>query len=153
MKRVIPNRKQLVGWYYIAYKVLSAIPLSIFSAFLVITLSYKAVINLIDFIVRYSSSLTRAMITKNSQDTIFCSLANVDDDNEIIYSRCDLEYVLKLFEKKEKTERIFTNLEFIEGDDARASPEFYKKEKLLIEKKSKYIEIELRKIKESKVIF
>ena len=73
--------------FYIAYKVLSAIPLSIFSSFIIITLTYKAVINLIDFITRFRSPKTRAILAEKSRDTAFCMIANVDDDNEIIYSK------------------------------------------------------------------
>jgi hypothetical protein len=90
--------------YYIAYKVLSAIPLSIFSAFIVITLTYKSVINLIDYIFRSRSNLTRMFIKKKSHDSFCCLLANVDDDAEIIYSINDLEYVNRLLAKhKEMT--------------------------------------------------
>lgn len=73
--------------FYIAYKVLSAVPLSIFSSFIIITLTYKAIVNLIDFVTRFRSPKTRSTMIEKSQDTAFCMIANVDDDNEIIYNK------------------------------------------------------------------
>lgn len=81
--------------FYIAYKVLSAVPLSIFSSFIIITLTYKAIINLIDFITRYRSQKTRSIMSEKSQDTFFCMIANVDDDNEIIYSKFVILFLIK----------------------------------------------------------
>lgn len=73
--------------YYIAYKVLSAIPLSIFSSFIIITLTYKAAINFVDFFLRYRSPKTKTILKLKAYDTIFCLIANVDDDPEIFYSK------------------------------------------------------------------
>jgi len=86
--------------YFIAYKVLSAIPLFIFSSFIVIDLIYKAMINLFDFIIRNGYYWTRSQMLEKARDSFFCLLLNVDDDHEIIYTKHDLDYVFDLFNKE-----------------------------------------------------
>ena len=85
-------------WYSMVYKILFSIPLSIFMSFVVISLTYRTMINLIDFIFRYSSSLTKKELTKSSSDTVCCTLGNNDDEHEMFYSKFDLQYVLDIFE-------------------------------------------------------
>ncbi len=85
-------------WYSMVYKILFSIPLSIFMSFVVISLTYRTMINLIDFIFRYSSSLTKKELTKSSSDTVCCTLGNIDDEHEMFYSKFDLQYVLDIFE-------------------------------------------------------
>ncbi len=90
--------------YFIAYKVASAVPLFIFSSFILIDLVYKSMINLFDFILKYSTSWTKLLLVEKAKDT-FCWLAlDVDDDTEIFYSNHDLNYVFDLFNPKKKTE-------------------------------------------------
>lgn len=82
-------------WYFIAYKVLSSIPLSIFSSFIVINLTYKGMILLFDQLFRKSYFKSRKNDT--AKDTFCCSIFNVDDDHELLYCKHDVEYVYDLF--------------------------------------------------------
>lgn len=97
----VPDKEELRRRlpFYIVYKVFSAVPLSIFSSFIVISLTYKCVIRLIDFILKYMSDKMRARMIDQSRDSFFCLVGNVDDDNEIIFSHCDIDYVLQLLSK------------------------------------------------------
>jgi hypothetical protein len=82
--------------FYISYRVLSAVPMSFFSAFISITLSYKTWLSLKDYIRRYKSSIDRSLMEQKSRDSMFCMIANVDDDNETFYSRFFLNQLLNI---------------------------------------------------------
>jgi hypothetical protein len=102
------NKKEIIRRmpYYISYKVLSATPLSVFSSFIVVTLTYKTIVNLIDLAFRLRSNETRRLLEAKSEDTFCCIWANVDDDNEIFYTKQDIAYVYKLLQKpKVKAEK------------------------------------------------
>ena len=81
------------------YMIISSIPLTIFISFIVISLTYRTFINLADYIFRNRSSITKENIIESSRDSCFCSICNVNDEHEIIYSKVDLDYVLNLFNK------------------------------------------------------
>jgi len=102
--------------YIMVYNVLVSIPLCILHSFIVITLTYRTVINLIDFLFRNSSVLTRKELTKSSSDS-YCLLAcNINDENEIIYSEYDLNHVLNIFDSNKKQTRNNTSFEVSEID-------------------------------------
>ena len=82
--------------YFIAYKVLNAIPLSIFSSMIIITLMYRATINLIDFILKYITPIFKGEMRRINADSFCCLLFGVDDEHELLYSRYDVEYVINL---------------------------------------------------------
>lgn len=84
--------------YFMVYKVFSSIPLTVFSSFIVISLTYRTMINLIDFIYRNKSTITKEAILKANHDSAFCPICSVDDEHELIYSKFDLDYVLNIFE-------------------------------------------------------
>ena len=81
-----------------AYQVLTYIPVSIFMSFIVVSLTYRTMINLTDFLFRNSSSLTRNELLKTSEDSICCSICNTNDEHENIYSKYDIDYVLNMFD-------------------------------------------------------
>lgn len=83
-------------WYFIGYKVLSAIPFSVFSSFVLITLTYKSIINLFDYILSSRSYLSKLRLQETSKDTFMCSFFNVNDDHEVIYNKYDVDYVMRL---------------------------------------------------------
>jgi hypothetical protein len=87
-------------WYFITYKVLSALPLTVFSSFILATLTYRTILNLIDFCFISRSATKKYKLLEESKDTFCCSLCNLHDENEILYCRHDLQHVLDLFEKK-----------------------------------------------------
>ena len=89
-------------WYYMIYKILHSIPLSIFMSFIVISLTYRTFISLVDYIFNYKSLLIKQNIKESSRDTCFCSICNVNDEHEIIYSKFDLDYVLNLFNRNDE---------------------------------------------------
>lgn len=97
----LENKKRLevILPYYLAYKALSYIPFAVFSSFITISLTYKSIINLIDLYHATRSPVTRSALRQKNADSCFCLLANVNDDNEIIYSISDLEYVMELLDK------------------------------------------------------
>ena len=92
-------------WYFMVYMITSSIPLTIFMSFIVISLTYRTFINLADYIFRNRSSITKENIIESSRDSCFCSICNVNDEHEIIYSKVDLDYVINLFN---------TNIQFSE---------------------------------------
>jgi hypothetical protein len=90
--------------YFIAYKVMSAVPLSLFSTFILITLTYKSFVILIDLFFKNKHLNTKHQyLIENNRDNLFrgkkCALCNINDENEILYSNSDLNYVLRLFNK------------------------------------------------------
>jgi hypothetical protein len=86
-------------WFFIAYKVLSAASLFIFSSFIVATLTYRTVLCMMDFCFMRRSAAAKNRLREQSSDTIFCSLCNINDDNEILYCKHDMQHVLDLFDK------------------------------------------------------
>jgi hypothetical protein len=90
-------------WYFIGYKTLSAIPLSIFSSFILVTLTYKTILNLIDFCYIKKSTTKKYKLMEESKDSFCCSLCNLNDEHEILYNQHDLQHVLDLFDQKEES--------------------------------------------------
>jgi len=86
-------------WYTQVYMIINSIPLTILMSFIVVSLTYRTFINLADYIFRNKSSITKENITELSRDSCFCSICNVNDEHEIIYSKVDLDHVLDLFNK------------------------------------------------------
>jgi len=68
-------------------------------SFIVISLTNRTFISLVDYIFRNKSSLNRQKSKESSRDSCFCAICNVNDDHEIIYSKFDLDYVLNLFNR------------------------------------------------------
>ena len=54
-------------WNFMAYKILCSIPLTIFMSFIVISLTYRTFIGLIDYIFRNKSSLNRQKTKESSR--------------------------------------------------------------------------------------
>lgn len=126
--------------YYIAYKVLSAIPLSIFSSFIVITLTYKSMIALVDFIYRRASPYTRYILERKNIDSFCCLIADVNDDHEILYSNSDLHYVIRLLNKHKE------NVDDDDSDDNDDEQQAKKVQKIKAnKKKSKYLKVTPKK--------
>jgi hypothetical protein len=93
------NRKYV---YFIIYKTFNSIPFSVFSSFIVISLSYRSIIDLVDYVLRYKhrSIPYISRLFAKSKDSFCCDLFNIDDEHEIIYSQCDIDYVLNLLNSK-----------------------------------------------------
>ena len=85
--------------YFITFKVLSAIPMTIFSAFIVVSLTYRSMISAVDFCYSYSYKEKRVGLVSKGKDSFCCLVCNVDDEHEIIYSKYDLYYVMDLLKK------------------------------------------------------
>ena len=89
--------------YYLIFKTFYSIPFSIFSSFIVINLTNRSIVNLIDYILRHRKrsglSYLSELFTKIN-DSFCCNFLNVDDENEIIFSQCDIDYVRNLLNKK-----------------------------------------------------
>ena len=75
--------------FFTIYKVLSSIPFALFSSFIVVSLTHRSVIELLEF-----------LLCKRQQEQKNNSLFKVKDENEIIYSRCDIDYVIDLLDKR-----------------------------------------------------
>ena len=75
--------------FFTIYKVLSSIPFALFSSFIVVSLTHRSFIELIDF-----------MLCKRQQEQKNNSLFKVKDENEIIYSKCDIDYVIDLLDNR-----------------------------------------------------
>ena len=86
-------------WYFMVFKILNSIPLTIFMSFIVISLTNRTFISIVDYIFRNKSSLNRQKSKESSRDSCLCAICNVNDDHEIIYSKFDLDYVLNLFNR------------------------------------------------------
>ncbi len=96
------NELNLRFTFFIIYKVLSSIPFAFFSSFIVISLTYRSFIELVDLILFKSEEKTSKQ------------LFLVNDQHEIIYSKCDIDYVINLFENKRsgiKEKKIFKRIE------------------------------------------
>ena len=91
-------------WFILTYKILSAIPLCTFSAYILMSLTYKSFISLFDFILKQRVPHAKANLQKQASDSVFWSICYVDDDFEILYTHSDFLYVLDLLNaKKVKT--------------------------------------------------
>ncbi len=97
-KEIGPSREALNGelnrryTFFTIYKVLSSIPFALFSSFIVVSLTHRSFIELIDFMLGKRQH--------EEEETKANSLFKVKDENEIIYSRCDLDYVIDLLDKR-----------------------------------------------------
>ncbi len=91
--------------YYLIYKTFYSIPFSIFSSFIVINLTYRSIVDLVDYIMRYRHksevSYFAELYTKNN-DSFCCDFLNINDNDEIIFSQCDIDYVLNLINSKDE---------------------------------------------------
>ena len=85
--------------YYIVYKIFASIPFSIFQSFIVINLTYRSAISLIDYSIRNRKT------NQNNADSFFCNLLCVNDEHELIYSKYDIDYVIQLLHGKENNKR------------------------------------------------
>ena len=90
--------------YFLTYKVLSSIPLSIFSSMLVVNLTYRSFVDLFRFILEMSDAPTKALIATKNADNAFCAWCNCSDDNELIYCQHDLNYVYDLLKETHKSD-------------------------------------------------
>jgi hypothetical protein len=79
-------------WLYIAYKIMYYFPIMICSSFILSVLTYRLVIDSIDFIFRNNSRSSRLKAD--------CLMCHLNDESEVIYSNYDLNYVIELFEQK-----------------------------------------------------
>ncbi len=86
--------------YFIAYKIMFALPFSVFSSFILVKQLYKTFIIIMDFIFKRFNHYYSVILKRKSKDSFCCTICNVDDDNEIFYSQYDLNYVLRLINKK-----------------------------------------------------
>jgi hypothetical protein len=88
--------------FFIIYQTLRSIPFSIFSSFIVISLTYRCLIDLIDYILIYKNKSIPyfSKLLSTSRDSFCCDLFCVNDENEAFYSKCDVDYVLNLLNSK-----------------------------------------------------
>ena len=92
--------------YYIIYKVFASIPFSIFQSFIVINLTYRSAISLIDYLIRNLKTTPPSIkLKKHNEDSFFCNLLCVNDENELIYSKYDIDYVIQLLHGKENNKK------------------------------------------------
>ena len=104
--------------YFTIYKVFFSIPFSIFSSFIVINLTYRSIINLIDYILRNRSILIKPI--DHNEDSFCCNLFAVNDEHELIYSKYDILYVIELLDQRgggsqetaKKSFKTFENYEY-----------------------------------------
>jgi len=90
--------------YLLVFQTFRSIPFSIFSSFIVINLTFRSFIDLVDYVLRYLNRSSTAYYDKlftKSKDSFCCDLFNVRDEHEIIYSQCDIDYVLNLLNGSE----------------------------------------------------
>ena len=87
-----------------AYKVLSTIPICIFTSLVGVCLIYRTFDSLTILFRGTSSKQLRKKRTNDSKDTCFCSCCNLKDDNEVIFSMSDLMYVIDLLKSRETQE-------------------------------------------------
>ena len=81
--------------YFIIYQICISIPFSIFSSFIVINLTFRSAIDFVNYIRRFKKKSLQ-----KCEDSFCCDILNVNDKHEIIYSECDIDYVLDLFNGK-----------------------------------------------------
>lgn len=105
--------KDLFCRYFFSSKILKAIPICIFSAFIVINLTYKWIIILTDYTLRSNSSILKALRAKAPSDSLFCDICDIADDENMTYSQSDLIYVMDLLNKPKKIneDKILNNLD------------------------------------------
>ena len=124
--------------YFMIYKILSTIPLAIFSSVIVVMLSYRSVINLIDFLLNYRSPLMKEEMKCKNMDSFCYLLFGINDENELIYSRYDIDYVIDLL----KTNKSNTTSQPLKPNDGKY---------LINLKRNKYYKIK-SKVKETKLV-
>ena len=88
------------GKGYIVYKIFTALPLCFLSSFLCCSLSFKAAVNLIDIRLTRNNSEKQTKLREKNKDSFCCQLFDIDDEDEIIYSEHDFNYVYKLLNNK-----------------------------------------------------
>ena len=112
LERILP--------FFIGFKVLDAIPLTIFASFIIVSLTYRSMISLFELIFTYKFKEKREDLIEKSRDSFCCLFCNADDENELIYSKCDLDYVMDLLnnnvdleqEKKDQSFQIIDTKSF-----------------------------------------
>jgi hypothetical protein len=96
--------------YFFIYKSLSCIPFTVFSSFIVVSLTYRSIVEAFDYIFRrfLNKRPNKTAMRKHlkNKDTFCCNLFDVDDEHEIIFCSYDFEYVLELFEKNNTNESV-----------------------------------------------
>ena len=102
------DKRKYVG-YWMAYKTINIIPTLFVASYITLDLSYRTIVSFI--------GMMTACKNKKGEENMKCIICAVDDDYEIVYSHCDVMYVLDLLHNKdeEKTEgaknmKIFTNI-------------------------------------------
>jgi hypothetical protein len=90
--------------YFFIYKSFSCIPFTFFSSFIVVSLTYRTFVDAIDYIYRrilFKKQWDQLNLEKNDEkDSFCCNLFDLNDDNEIIFCKHDVQYVIDLFESK-----------------------------------------------------
>jgi hypothetical protein len=75
------------------------VPFANFSSVIVITLTYRSMVSFLDVYFKYNKKHFKNNNTKlNAKISIRKLLLNINDDHELIYSNCDINYVLDLLE-------------------------------------------------------
>ena len=90
--------------YFIAYKIMGALPLVFLTVFIIISLLYRALDSLMHYIRSMKSLELKQKLIEDSRDSCFCTFLNVEDDNELIFSKCDLMYVIEILKPIESEE-------------------------------------------------
>ena len=124
--------------YYIGYKVLSAIPLCAFLSFIVTSLTYRTIINILDWY--YRSPDIKSHLSEKHFDSFCCNIFNVDDDDEIIYNYTDINYVLDLILRNKKKPLVESGIS-VNDVDINAFENYYTHSKIIVKKKSKFSKI------------
>ena len=91
--------------YFLIYQISISIPFSIFSSFIVINLTFRSAIDFVNYLLRY-----RKKSLQKCEDSFCCDFLNVNDKHEIIYSQCDIDYVLDLFNRKNSSKNHFNQV-------------------------------------------
>ena len=82
--------------YFIAYKVISSVPLCFLSAYIAISFIYRTFDCYCQLKSKKLTAESRKFLEFENRDNCFCTFCNVKDDNEVIFSKCDLMYVIDL---------------------------------------------------------
>jgi hypothetical protein len=96
--------------YFFIYKSLSCVPFTVFSSFIVVSLTYRSIVEAFDYIFRkfHNKRQNGPAMRKHfkNKDSFCCKLFDVDDEHEVIFYSYDIEYVLELLENNNTNDSV-----------------------------------------------
>ncbi len=92
--------------FFILYKFLATIPIAIFSSYICITLTFRIFTCFFEYIFKTKSISTKTKMINQSKDSYFAPILDVNDEHEILYSTCNINYVFNLLNPISKNNNV-----------------------------------------------